>query len=685
MLSSFLGKYRILVAAIAAFFTLSVGVYTLNYLLLRQVELDAIRINEGGKLRGYSQQLAKAVLTLAQEAAAGEPIQTSQAQISEAQQAFDLSLASIRTLQRADELEERELLEKIEKQWLPLREAASELLQAEGVAAGSIEAAEILTNTRNVRLLQLADDFTRRDERRAAERAESMRHLQFGAIALALLNFLFIVVHVARRLQRSDRETEQARRETEDILRTVGEGLFLIGRDGTVGTQRSAHLDKVFPHPLHAGDNFLLTLEAMVSRETVESARQYVELLFNERVKPALLAGLNPLQRVEVRRRAEDDAVYLNFSFHPVRDEARRSVTALLVAAVDVTKEVRLEMELAGAEARAQREVSLLLGVLETDPSELSRFLIGTKARIAALNDALRHAQPDPQAYLLLVTKIFRAVHAIKGEASALSLGTIADHAHAFEDDLETLRKRRTLHGEDLIPVATGIARLMQEVAKVETVVGRLAAYARPDAAEVAAEPVPGGSPAEDQVLFDTVRRIQRLALGVAADLGKKLRVETSVPHLPGLPAAVHKVLREGLPQLVRNAVVHGIEAADERLRLGKSEEGTLRIELVRMPDGGIELTIADDGRGIDVEGVRRRLAASGTKAASAVAAMSDREVIAALFEPGISTASEVTRHAGRGVGLDVVATLARESGARLRLSSMPNRSTRFTLQWSPA
>jgi HPt (histidine-containing phosphotransfer) domain-containing protein/histone H3/H4 len=685
VLSSFLGKYRVLVAAIAAFFSLSVGVYTLNYLLLSQVGLDAARINAGGKLRGYSQQFAKAVLTLAQEFAAGDPMQTSRAQISEAQLAFDTSLSDIRAIERPDEEVARQLVATIDRQWQPLREAARALLR-DTVTPADIDAAVTLVNTRNVRLLQLADDFTRHEERRAAERAQELRYIQFGAIALALLNFLFIVVHVARRLQRSEREAEQARRETGDILRTVREGLFLMTRDGTVGTQRSAHLDKVFPHPLQPGDNFLLTLGALVSEETVQAARQYVELLFNERVKPALLLELNPLQRVEVRRAGRDGPMYLNFSFHPVRSEGRPGVSALLVAAVDVSREVRLEQELAAAQSRAQREVSLLLGVLETDPSEVARFLVDARARITVLNDALRDVQPDAHAYQLLVTKVFRQIHAIKGEASALSLTTIADHAHGFEDELEALRKRRNLAGEDLIPVATAVARLMQEVAKVEAVVGRLADYAGRGAApgEVATAKA-AADEGGDHAVFDAVQRIQRLALGVASELGKKLRVETSVPHLPGLPAAVHKVLREGLPQLVRNAVVHGIEGAAERSRLGKKEEGRLRIELLRADDGGIELTISDDGRGIDVAGVRRRLEESGAREPSAVAAMSDREVVAALFEPGVSTAAEITRHAGRGVGLDVVGTLARETGARLKLASAPNAYTRFTLQWSPA
>lgn len=228
---SFLGKYRVLVLAIAAFFVLSVSVYSLNFLLLRQVEIDAAKINSSGELRGYSQQLAKAVLTLSHEMAAGELIQSSQAQISEAYLAFEQSLARVHALTaNGSDSHEQELLEKIGKQWLPLREAVVVLLAQATPASDDVQAAVILSNTRNVRLLQLADDLTRQQEGLAAERAHVLRYLQSGAIALALLNFFFIVVHVVRSLRSSDRKADEARRETEDILRTVREGLFLIDR-----------------------------------------------------------------------------------------------------------------------------------------------------------------------------------------------------------------------------------------------------------------------------------------------------------------------------------------------------------------------------------------------------------------------------------------------------------------------
>lgn len=415
----------------------------------------------------------------------------------------------------------------------------------------------------------------------------------------------------------------------------------------------------------------------------MQSARSYIELLFNEKVKPVLLADLNPLQRVQISAAGRIRPTHLSFSFHPVRSDGETGIAALLVAAADISQQVRLEEELAGAEERARSEVSLLFGVLENDPADVTRFLGDATAKMERLNGDLREVPAERDAYRALVNTVLRVIHAIKGEAAALSIGTVAGAAHEFEDSLNALRGRRTLNGDDLIPVATGIGQLMQEVAKVEELIDRIAAYSRP-----AGPFTPAGASAEDAAderIYHTMQRIQRLALTVAAELDKKLRVETSLPDVGDVPEPVHRLLREGLPQLVRNAVVHGIESAEERAQAGKDEEGRVRIELQRIADGSLQLTVADDGRGIDVHVLRRQLVAGGHRNAEEVAAMSDREVVASLFDPGFSTAAEVTPHAGRGVGLDVLNALVRETGARLRVASAPRAYTRFTLNWSPA
>jgi chemotaxis protein histidine kinase CheA len=151
------------------------------------------------------------------------------------------------------------------------------------------------------------------------------------------------------------------------------------------------------------------------------------------------------------------------------------------------------------------------------------------------------------------------------------------------------------------------------------------------------------------------------------------------------LPDAFRRLLKEGLPQLVRNAVAHGIESGNERLQAGKTAEGSVRIEVRQGEAGVLELEVADDGRGIDAGELRRKLVDSGRYQEHEVAAMTVREVIATIFQPGMSTADDVNEHAGRGVGLDVLYSLVRETGARIKLVSTPSSFTRFILQWSPA
>jgi HPt (histidine-containing phosphotransfer) domain-containing protein len=675
--SSFFGKYRALLLAIGIFFVVTVSIFSFNYALSVQLAVDGARVKDSGAIRGLTQQHAKAILSLSHEIAAGDPIQTSQAQISESSLALDDALArSLASAKLANVAAELELLAKFEKFWRPLADISKSVDRQEHPDPMDVQAAFAKSN--NVRLMQLADDLTQQIESAAAARTKNLGTIQTVAIGLALASFLFIVFYTLRSLRRSDRVAELARAETEQIMATVREGLFLIDRNGVVGSQRSKHLEKVFPGALPPGADFWQVLASLVSDETLKSASEYIGLLFNKRVKVALVKSLNPLQRVEIMADEQlgKPSVYLSFDFHPVFSDREDGVAAVLVSAVDVSQQVALEQELELAEQRSRTGMGLLGSVLENDPAVVGAFLAGAEAGLGEINEELRRIKPGPGNYNMLINRIFRIVHATKGEAAALALHTVSQQAHRFEDVLSSLRKRLDLRGEDLIAVATGSGELLEELSKVRGIVDRLGSFAGGKADE---------SSARDEDIHQTLHRIQRLTLAVAADLGKKVRVETSLAPVGTLPDAFRRLLTEGLPQLVRNAVAHGIESGHERLQSGKSAEGSVRIEVRRSEAGVLELEVADDGRGIDAAALRRKLVASGRYQEHEVAAMAVREVIATIFQPGMSTADQVNEHAGRGVGLDVLHALVRETGARIKLISTPSSFTRFILQWSPA
>ncbi len=137
--------------------------------------------------------------------------------------------------------------------------------------------------------------------------------------------------------------------------------------------------------------------------------------------------------------------------------------------------------------------------------------------------------------------------------------------------------------------------------------------------------------------------------------------------------------LKHPLLHLVRNAVDHGIEPPPVREAIGKPVRGTVAVT-VEQRGGDLALTVRDDGRGIDGERVRERAVELGLHSAEAAAALDERELLELLFQPGFSTAREVTEMSGRGVGLDVVRDALLRMQGRVELSSTLGRGTTCTL-----
>ncbi|MCA1973260.1 MAG: Hpt domain-containing protein [Caenispirillum sp.] len=671
------GKYRDLVIAIALFLVLDLGVLLFNFYASGRIETDTSKINASGELRMYSQQLAKALLTLAQEMREGMPIQTSQAQISESYGNYRKALGALgqagsgkdaiaRWLSPRAQEDEAELLRRIENYWRPLDAAVVPLLGKAAPEALDVEIAVTKVVARNIKLMQLADDLTRHLEAEAVANASRLRSIQLTAILLALANFAFIVFKFVRTLRASDRAAEAAREETDQILATLREGLFLLHADGRIGSQRSLSLDDLLGRAVRTGEPFADTLATLIDEQTAAAAADYIGLLFEDRIKAGLLDQLNPLSEVAIREEAKGSRrqKYLSFAFDQVRSGGK--IVALLVTVHDVSEQVRLRHELAGAEEKLRSEVDLLLAVLDREPALVGAFLAAAEEKIELINADLQQVEPDGRAYADMVERLFRHVHALKGEAAALGFTTVAREAHAFEDRLVPLRGRGDIAGAELIPLAVALSSLREQLARLRGIFEKARNYARPAQAAAMLEPL--------------LRQFERLARDVAQDLGKQVRFEAVTTPLPELPEPFAQLLREAVPQLVRNAVAHGIESAEERRRAGKPAEGCVRVEVDRQDDGTLAVSVWDDGRGICIETLRRHLVATGRKSAEEAARMNERELMTVLFEPGFTTATEANAHAGRGVGLDVLRELVARIGARLRIASAPNAYTRFTL-----
>jgi two-component system, chemotaxis family, sensor kinase CheA len=130
----------------------------------------------------------------------------------------------------------------------------------------------------------------------------------------------------------------------------------------------------------------------------------------------------------------------------------------------------------------------------------------------------------------------------------------------------------------------------------------------------------------------------------------------------------------------VRNAIGHGLETAEERVRSGKKPQGTLRLGAYHQGNQ-VVIEVSDDGAGIDVEKVRQRALAQGLIKAEHAARLSETETLDLILQPGFSTAEEVTELSGRGVGLDVVQSVIGRLKGTVEIETAKGRGTTFRLR----
>jgi two-component system sensor histidine kinase and response regulator WspE len=177
----------------------------------------------------------------------------------------------------------------------------------------------------------------------------------------------------------------------------------------------------------------------------------------------------------------------------------------------------------------------------------------------------------------------------------------------------------------------------------------------------------------------DGVQAFPRIVRDVARSLGKEARLEIS-GEATQVDRDILTRLDAPLGHLLRNAVDHGLETPDERRAAGKPAEGLVRLE-ARHNAGALLVTVSDDGRGVDLESLRRAVVDRKLTTPEAAAALSDAEVLEFLFLPGFSMKGSLTEISGRGVGLDVVRDMVKQVHGTVHIFSQPGRGTTFRLQ----
>jgi Amt family ammonium transporter len=453
-----------------------------------------------------------------------------------------------------------------------------------------------------------------------------------------------------------------ARTDYAAILDAVSDGLFLLDRDYRINAHYSQATERIFSRTGLAGVDLRDLLKPMLTEKTYAAVSEYVELLFDPKMRMRSLIQVNPLKEAEFyvdTGEGRFESRFLRLDFSRIKTGARgETVDKLMVVVRDLTEQTLARRETEAERQRSQGEMELFYRILHIDPELFSEFLEGMQEDLDDMNAALESEGGALEDRLL---RMFRRVHSIKGNASLLELDFIAREAHSFEDRIEALRGRGDLDTADFLPLAVALSGLYGLLAQARRLADRLSGFRGEFA---------GGRSSEGELV---ALQLKKLVEGAAASMGKKARLDYERFSARELPASQKKKTRDALIQLVRNAVAHGIEAPELREAAGKDATGTIAISTKRERDV-LAVTVRDDGAGVDFAALA---AAVGLDPASP----KDRTLLAALARGGSTAGEAKGMHAGRGVGLGLVKTVLEELRGTVVLRTRKGVFSEFTLR----
>jgi two-component system chemotaxis sensor kinase CheA len=174
-------------------------------------------------------------------------------------------------------------------------------------------------------------------------------------------------------------------------------------------------------------------------------------------------------------------------------------------------------------------------------------------------------------------------------------------------------------------------------------------------------------------------RRFPRIVRDVGRQCGKEVELIVRGGQTD-LDKSILDAIAEPLTHMVRNAVGHGLETAEERVHAGKPPKGTLRLGAYHQGNQ-VVIEVSDDGHGIDPEKVRQRALSQGLLKAEQAARLTEAEILDLILKPGFSTAEEITELSGRGVGLDVVQSVLARLKGTVQIETALGQGTTFRLR----
>ncbi|UTW08674.1 GAF domain-containing protein [Pseudomonas benzenivorans] len=515
-------------------------------------------------------------------------------------------------------------------------------------------ARSLVTTIKNIRMVEVIEEHNRTLEKKVEERTAALK---------------------------------QKNEDIANMFSNMHQGLFTIVDNGLIHPEYAAYLETIFETKEIANRNFV---DFMLKRSTLNA-----EMIDGISTAVASIVGEDAMM-YEFNSHLLIGELTLEFpgrphklielDWDPIVDD-QDVVTKLMVTVRDVTALKALQ-----AEAEGQKQELMIIGeILAVDAEKFSAFIDGSSNLVGQCRTIIEQTERKDPGKL---AELFRNIHTVKGNARTYGLKHITDTVHQVENTFDQLRKdeeklwqpaellEELAYAERALQFYRGIfkdklgrdqlasgASLIDsaQLSQLLTNLATLCNAELPDSARrvvkatyqslLALESAP-----LERVIADVLDSVASLA----DELDKPAPAILIPDHEVLIRKEAHSMIGNIFMHVLRNAIDHGIEGADERRAKGKGEQGCIRIEAIE--DGGaITYAVRDDGRGVALTRIFAKAVEQGLYPADAPRP-SATEVANLIFASGFSTADKVTEVSGRGVGMDAVRDFLESAGGSIEV-----------------
>ena len=377
----------------------------------------------------------------------------------------------------------------------------------------------------------------------------------------------------------------------------------------------------------------------------------------------------------------------------------------LLVRVTDRTTALLQAREIEDLHLQVRTQSDILQTLLHLGTTRFAAIVNSTDTAMNGINEILRRPAREQPAFRDKLEQTLAEVDRIGRNVATTRLGALSQAAKQFEAALLDLRGRPVLSGNDFLPLAVKLDELFVQFSLVQSLTrtvelprtldspGETDGVSRPTIAGSDHTVAPkfvaqllerqAGAAAPESASAGTLAHtFSRLTENAAQEFARSVALHCS--GLEEIPPDYQSTVKNIGIQLIRNAVMHGIEPSAERATYGKPPVGRLSLAFSTLADGSYELIFEDDGRGIDPDTVREIAISKALLTPGAAVSLGDRQVLKFIFKAKFTTLNHAPGEKRHGTGLAFVRRYVHDVGGIISIGSDPGRAARFKVSLPP-